>query len=469
MLRLALPLLVGILCATQFSIPYIYALLLILISAAFFVRLRVRLLIYPLILGFGALLGSLRGTSGELTSSLVTIKVEDRQMGRVVSEYSEQDEQWHRCNHKVLLRGFDSLSYSTIVARVSVTTLGRKNSSSYYKMLYNQDVRHIAKLVEVVAQGEESPPLSVRMNRWATTRLESLSLSDEAFALTAAMSLARRELLDEQTVARYRRSGTSHIMALSGMHMGIVLLLAWWLFLPFAVVNRGHLVSSLLAIVAIWMFAFVAGLGDSILRAAWMFTLLQLALVFSKRYGSLNSLCTTLIIMLCCDPFAVYDLGFQLSFLSVATIITIGGPIVSKARTHIWLLDVVVNSLIISCIATITVTPLVSHYFGYVALLSPFATLLLLPTLTVIIALALLWILCPLAALAPLFRVAIESAVIIQDYIAEWFASISWGGFDLKISTLAMALSYLLLSLLMVGYQALRQKRRRYPTSWKRF
>ncbi len=456
MLLLVAPLLAGVVLATQFSIPFLYVLLLIFFSAALFMWLRIKLLIYPLLLGFGAFLVLLRVPSGELegvSEARVILKIEEPQVAKIISIYSETEEQWHRCNHKVLLvSGFDSLGYSITAARVGISPINQAYSN-YFRMLHNQQVRYIVRLRELHDTAEKSPPLSTRMNRWAVDRLKLLSLDNEAFALTAAMALARRDLLDETTVQAYRGSGTSHIMALSGMHMAIVLLLSWGLFIPFAVVNRGYSISCICSILAIWLFAFVAGLGDSILRAAWMFTLLQLSLLLSRRYVSLNSLCTAFLIMVCCDPFAIYDLGFQLSFICVAAIIFIGSPITRRIRTHIFILDKAADSLIISCVATIAIMPLISQIFGYITLLSPLSTLLLLPTLVVIVSMALLWILFPLPFLAPVFRTVIEAASVIQNYIAELFSSLGWGSFEVQISQTEMLLCYLFYLLLFLVYK----------------
>ncbi len=460
MLRVAIPLLLGVVCATQFPLSLLWSLVLFIIAAALFIFLRFKVLIYPLIFIFGLFVVSLWSPSSELETTekaRVTLSVGEENQGRIIAIYSPESQEWQRCNHKVSLYGGELTPHTTVVGEARIKPYDPE-TSDYFKSFYFKRIRHRVTLISLEKQSAPSPPLSVRLNRWALTRLESLGLNAEAHSLSAAMTLARRELLSEEVIKSYRASGTSHIMALSGMHMGIVLLLVWWLVLPFAVAHRGHLVSSVVAIVVIWLFAVMAGLGDSILRAAWMFSLLQLSLLFSKRYGSLNSMCTTLLLMLAFDPFALYDLGFQLSFISVAVIVVVAAPLTRHIHLRPFLLDVAVKSIIVSFVATAAVTPIVSHYFGYLTLMSPISTLVLLPTLIAIICATLLWILCPIAALAPAFRWLIESATTIQNFLSSWFADQGWGYVDLQMTRSQMWVSYLCLLILMLAFTLIYQR-----------
>lgn len=460
MLRVAIPLLLGVVCATQFPLLLLWSLALFAAAAALFILLRLKVLIYPMIFIFGLFVVSLWSPSSELEArekARVTISVGEENQARIIAIYSPESQEWQRCNHKVSLYGSELTPHTTVVGEARIKPYDPE-VSDYFKSFYLRRIRHRVSLISLEKQSAPSPPLSTRLNRWALTRLESLGLNSEAHSLAAAMTLSRRELLSYEVIRSYRASGTSHIMALSGMHMGIVLLLVWWLVLPFAVAHRGHLVSSVVAIVVIWLFAVMAGLGDSILRAAWMFSLLQLSLLFSRRYGSLNSMCTALVLMVTFDPFALYDLGFQLSFISVAVIVVVAAPLTRHIHLRPFLLDHAVKSILVSCVATAAVTPIVSHYFGYLTLMSPITTLVLLPTLIAIICATLLWILCPVAALAPAFRWLIECATTVQNFLASWFAERGWGFVDLEISRSQMWVSYLCLLLLIFAFTIIFQK-----------
>ncbi|MFR9534953.1 MAG: ComEC/Rec2 family competence protein [Rikenellaceae bacterium] len=296
----------------------------------------------------------------------------------------------------------------------------------------------------------EHIPLSAKMNRWAMSRLRSLELPDEAFALAAAVGLARREQLSSETTKSYNRTGVAHLLSLSGLHLGVIMLIisAFTFFMP--LMRNGHIAADVIAIIAIWLFAFMVGLSESVTRAAWMFSLLKLSSILSRRYNSLNALFTAAVAILCLNPSSLYDLGFALSFTAVAAIIVVGVPICKLVDTDYKILDFVSTSLIISCVATISTTPLISNAFGYIVLLSPITTLPLLLTIFVIILSTTLWVICPFPQLAPLFYWTLEVATTIQNYIVEWFASWEFGVIDYRLSDFGLGVSYLIV--IIVGW-----------------
>ena len=162
----------------------------------------------------------------------------------------------------------------------------------------------------------------------AIDRIKRLNLKPENEAIALAMSVAERSGITPTLRQAYTRGGAAHLLAVSGLHVGFIcvmanLLLAWMLIL-----RHGQIVRSAVVVAVIWMFAAMAGFTPSIVRAAVMFSILQLSLQLAARTDALNTLSLTAFMMLAWDARMLHDAGFLLSFVAVAAIIA------ARQRSH---------------------------------------------------------------------------------------------------------------------------------------
>ncbi len=449
MLWVLLPFVFGIALSQYFTLPLIYPSLLFLVAGVALIFSQRIFLTYIMIFSIGFILPGVNScdlTSYDCHDATFVVDLEGQQFAHILAQQHSSSAQ-SEMNSRVLLRRAlsDTLHWRQIVCRGDLKPIDPSNGS-YYKSLYHKGYRNVLTVNNIVSCSERpAPPLPLRLNALAMERLERLGLRDESFASAAAMGLARRDFLGKELSDAYARSGTAHLLALSGLHLGIVVLIISFVcyFLP--LLHRGHIVADVISIVAIWLFALVAGLGDSILRAAWMFTFLQLASLLSRRYSSLNSLFAAAMMILIFDPLALFDLGFRLSFVAVAAIIIFGVPLVRWLHSGLPVVDFLVASFVIGGVATLATAPLISHAFGYISLLSPVATAPLLLTLSAIVIATILWVVLPLSLFAPIFGTVIEYAATIQNYIVRCISSWGYGFIDYRISEFGLNLSYLLL------------------------
>ncbi len=467
MLWLLLPLGAGIATAVELGVSTLHASIFTLLSLVLLFALRRVWATYLLLFGFGALTASFttsRTTIDPLYNTTIAITMREGSYAQIVG-YSDQMGEWRDCHVKALVWGAGSEKRGQVqLVRGDILRIDPTQSGYYSAMAsrgYHHRVRVNASLDSATAGNQ---PLAVRLNEWALERLKRLGLDDQTFALCSAVALARRENLDSATVENYNRCGAAHLLALSGLHVGVVLLIiaAVTYYLP--LLTRGNILADILSILAIWLFALMAGAGESVLRAAWMFSLLRLSSILSRQYSSLNALFAAAALILCFDPAALYDLGFILSFSAVAAILVVGVPLSQWSRSGIGAVDFVVSSLIISLVATVATAPLISHSFGYVALLSPLSTLPLLLSITTIILCSILWILIPLPLLAPLFRHILQVAATLQDAIVKWFASTTYGYIPIRLTIPALCLCYGVMVATLLAITFLISKRRsRFP------
>ncbi len=209
----------------------------------------------------------------------------------------------------------------------------------------------------------------------------------DAYAVVAAMSLGDKSALTRDLKDTYSVSGASHVLALSGLHLGIIYMLLSVL-LPR---RRWPALSQLLIILFIWAFVFLVGMSVSVVRSAIMLTVYGLLSIGNRDKMSINALAFTAIVMLMWNPAWLFDVGFQMSFLAVFAIllfVPLFDDVFSAEylMAHRWIKRIW-GLVVVSCSAQLGVAPLIAFYFGR------FSTYFLLTNFIVIpAAMAILWL-----------------------------------------------------------------------------
>lgn len=207
-----------------------------------------------------------------------------------------------------------------------------------------------------------------RLHEAASERIRRLHLPPDTEAVALAMAAGDQTELTPERRAPYARTGTAHVLAVSGLHVGMVFLYVNLLLGALALLHRGHLLRNAAAIAVIWLFAAAAGLSPGTIRAAVMFTALQLALATTSRYAGVNILSAAAFGMLLWRPSYLFHVGFQLSFLSVAAILLWGIPLYRRLRTPWRAANAAVGMLVVGAVASTATAPLVSYCFGQIPL-----------------------------------------------------------------------------------------------------
>ena len=190
-------------------------------------------------------------------------------------------------------------------------------------------------------------------------------LEGDVLAVVSALTVGEKRELTEELKAVYSAAGTSHVLALSGLHVGMIVGILWILLAPLKRWRHGKNVASVLLVVCLWMFAFLSGLSASVVRAVTMFTLYVLASwVSEERFSGFLSVTLTAFLMLVYQPMYLFDISFQLSFVAVYSILLLY-PLISswwnprnRIGTYVW------NALSVSLAAQLGTLPLILYYFG---------------------------------------------------------------------------------------------------------
>ena len=164
---------------------------------------------------------------------------------------------------------------------------------------------------------------AMKFRQATMSRYLSLGLDDEKMSVAVAMAMGDRSRLTNDLRDIYSVSGASHVLALSGLHLGIIYVLLS-LMLGF---RRLGALRELLIITGIWSYAVFTGLSSSVVRASVMITIYSFTTILQRQRMSLNALSLTAIIMLMVNPICLYDVGFQMSFLAVGAILVFYKPV----------------------------------------------------------------------------------------------------------------------------------------------
>ena len=269
-------------------------------------------------------------------------------------------------------------------------------------------------------------------------RLARLGLSGDVATVVGAMAVGDRTGMTSELREAYARSGASHILAVSGLHVGIIFLLFNLLLVWLPLLRHGQIVRAVLVVVPIWLYAAMCGFSPSVVRAAVMFSALQAAVASSSRYVSLNVLAATAFAMLIYRPDYLFDISFQLSFLAVLAILVWGVPIMSGLRSgRVWL-DAIMATVVVGAVSSVATMPLVAHNFGTVSLVGILLNPLVILCAYVIVILAVVWIVLPFAPLAGVFGGALSFAGEVLNRAVGAVAQWEWSAVEISLPSWAV-------------------------------
>ncbi|MEO6720663.1 MAG: ComEC/Rec2 family competence protein [Ferruginibacter sp.] len=185
----------------------------------------------------------------------------------------------------------------------------------------------------------------------------------DELGIAQALLIGYTNDLDKDLVQAYSNTGVVHIIAISGMHLGLIYVLLVWIFGKLPFINRSKIVQVLLILACLWMFSLLTGASASVVRAAVMFTFITIGTSLEKRSSIYNSLAASAFVMLCYNPYFIWDVGFQLSYLAVVGIIIFQKPVYNWFYIKNKWLDKVWKLAAISIAAQVLTFPVCIYYF----------------------------------------------------------------------------------------------------------
>ena len=294
--------------------------------------------------------------------------------------------------------------------------------------------------------------------------LQRSGLNNDEYGVAAAILLGYDDKLADEVRKNYVAAGSMHILCVSGMHVGIIYLLASFLL---GFLNRKKwqkLLKQLLLLTLIWFYALIAGLSPSILRASLMISFVIIGDVLQRKGFIVNSIAASAFILLCVNPFNLFDIGFQLSYAAVVGIVILQRPIYNFLYVKNKLLDRAWEITAVALAAQVATIPFTLFYFHQFTTYFWLSNLFMTPiSFVVVISGMVLLLVSWIPYINVLIGYLVWGAVYVMNVVVSWVESLPLSivkGVYVSEFEFAMLLVAFLLLLLMM---AMRKKRLLFP------
>ncbi|RPH32101.1 MAG: ComEC family competence protein [Bacteroidales bacterium] len=423
--RLIIPIIAGIICQYWLSIlPFSWwnyivilfflgaTLVCFLLSSRWRFRWLFGLVLNILLFFFGAILAIKQPYTDKIfenSSNRVILSLLDNPQLRaksirieaeVVSVYNSI---WWSVNEKMLVY-FDvrdslaaGLNYGAEIAvdiiPRAVSKSGNPNQFDYKKYLSDRDVRFTTYIqpkqwVEIGNRGVMVKRIALRLRDKLVLLFKDYGLSGDELAVASALTLGYQDLLDDELRKVYSSSGATHILSVSGLHVGILYMFLTLLlsFLDKSVATRA--VKTLILLLFLWFFALITGLSPCVQRSALMFSFLVVGDFFHRKSNVYNTMAASAFVLLVINPHNLFDIGFQLSYLAVVSIIFFYPYISKLIYAKNWALNKIWSLVAVSIAAQFGTLPICILYFHQFPNYFLLANLIAIPLSTIALYLA---------------------------------------------------------------------------------
>jgi len=395
-------------------------------------------------------------------TALYTLSADGNGRSARLTAWRDDAGAWHGTDRRVRLYGADSAAAGQTMIVAGRFRRFDPDRSPYARRMRRRGYAGRLRLYPDAIVVRASDTLAVRptLHTAAVERVRRIPLSPDAQALVTALATGERSDFRPALREAYVRSGNAHLLAVSGLHIGIFCLLVDTLSAVALLFFQGNRRRNIATALAVWLYVAATGGSPSAVRAALMFTVYLSMRRSGEPTDGRRVLAVAALAMLAINPLWLYDVGFQLSFLAMAGILLWGVPLSRRLRCRQRAVNWFTGLSLIAVTATLATAPLVAHYFGRVSFLSP---LLAIPTLllsTAILALALpaMFLPCTHIVTAPL----LDLLATIQNRIVIRVSDLSFASFDFS-PTAAQTLG---IYLMLITVTLLLHRKRRYCPPW---
>lgn len=299
---------------------------------------------------------------------------------------------------------------------------------NYKKYLQQQQIHHQihgdnSQFLRLKKTNQTIKGIAANIREKITKALIQYGFKNDELAVVNALLLGQRQHLTSELQQSYIGAGAIHILAISGLHIGIILLILTAVFKPLHYFKHGKLIASIIIIIILWMYAIIAGLSASVVRAVAMFTAIAIAMQVNRPSSTYKTLVISMFFLLLFNPYYFFEVGFQLSYLAVFSIVWIQPKLYHLWKPKWWFLDKTWQLLTVSAAAQIGVLPLSLYYFHQFPGLFFVSNLVIIPVLGVVLTVGIIIMALSVLQIAPQFLVDVYIFVIHQmNKFISWVA-----------------------------------------------
>jgi len=267
--------------------------------------------------------------------------------------------------------------------------------------------------------------ISFRFRDRLLASLQRCGVKDKEFGVAAAILLGYDESLADDVRKNYVSAGSMHILCVSGMHVGIIYLLASFL-LGFLNRKKWHkLLKNILLLLLIWCYALIAGLSPSILRSAMMISFVIIGEMIRRKGFIINTIAASAFVLLCVNPYNLFEIGFLLSYVAVLGIVVLQKPIYSLFYLKNKLLDKAWEITAVALAAQLATMPFTLFYFHQFTTYFWLSNLFMTPiSFVVVIGGMLLLLVSWIPYVNVLFGYLVWGVIYVMNWLVSWIDSL---------------------------------------------
>ena len=220
---------------------------------------------------------------------------------------------------------------------------------------------------------------------WVINKLQQYIEGDKEAGVAEALLIGYRNDLDKDLVQAYSNTGVVHIIAISGLHLGMIYFVLMRFMNLFKNRNWSRWATPILILSVLWIFTFLAGAAPSILRSAVMFSFIVIGQTINRKSSIYNTLAASAFVMLCINPNYLFDIGFQLSYAAVVSLAAFAKPIHNWFYTKNKSLDFLWSLASVTLAAQVLTVPIIFYSFHQFPTLFLITNIFIVPLSTIIL------------------------------------------------------------------------------------
>ncbi len=260
-----------------------------------------------------------------------------------------------------------------------------------------------SELIQIRSKAHTIYGFAAQLRAKIDQKLKLYNFKTDELAIIHALLLGQRKDISQDTYNNYINAGAIHILAVSGLHVGIILLMLNWLFKPIEWIKYGKLIKTILLVLILCGFAIIAGLSPSVMRAVGMFIVVAIGMNLNRPANIYNTLAISMLFLLLFKPLFLFDVGFQMSYAAVLAIASIKPILAGLWYPKLKLVNYFWQLICVTTAAQIGVVPISLYYFHQFPGLFFLSNLVILPFLGFILGFGIIVIILALMNLLPPF------------------------------------------------------------------